>query len=668
MSDAVTRRVAAQQIIAESPRLSFFASPTFMDIIVGTAGHIDHGKTALVKALTGTDADRLPEEKQRGITIDLGFAEMQIDDVRIGFVDVPGHERFVKNMLAGASGIDLVLLVIAADEGVMPQTREHFDICRLLQTATGVIVLTKSDLVDEETLELARLDVAELIEGSFLENAPVFRVSSRTGAGIADLKAGLAEAARKVSRENNIYEPRLAVDRAFSVKGFGAVVTGTLAAGEIEEGNELELLPVRREVRVRGLQTHGKQVKSTRSGQRTAVNLGGITHDEIERGMVLARPGSLTVTQVFDADVEVLADASRALRTRQRVRVHLGTAEVLARLSVLNEIQSIEPGSHGLAQFRLESPVAAAHGDRFIVRSYSPPRTIAGGVVLDPLAHRHRRGDFEHASAMLVELVRPTNVGGNLAESFVKMSGERGLKIDDLRSRSALRPDIISDLIERAVVGGNVVNASGVLIAKPVFERLKATTIDAVEKHHSTDKLSRGLPKELLRERVFKHAGAEVFRAVTAELERAGKIRVEQDVIKVASHEAKLSPDEKIVHDRLSTIYSAAGLEAPKLGDALTQAIMGTSLDQRSARKVFQLFINSGEIVAVTNEYFFSATALRRLATMLADLARSSGDPTIDVAKFKEIAGVSRKYAIPLLEYFDRTHVTRRVGDKRHIL
>ncbi len=639
-----------------------------MDVIVGTAGHIDHGKTALVKALTGVDADRLPEEKQRGITIDLGFAEMKSEDVGIGFVDVPGHERFVKNMLAGASGIDLVLLVIAADEGVMPQTREHFDICRLLHIKSGVVALTKTDLVDDETLELARLDVAELVASSFLKIAPVFPVSSRTGTGIAELKAGLIKAAGKVSRENNIYEPRLAVDRSFSVKGFGAVVTGTLASGEMAEGDQLELLPIGREVRVRGLQTHGKSVKISRAGQRTAVNLGGIAHDEIERGLVLARPGSLALTQVFDADVEVLDDASRALRSRQRVRVHLGTAEVLARVSVLNELEAIEPGSRGLAQFRLEAPVAAAHGDRFIVRSYSPQRTIAGGIVLDPLAHKHRRSDFKNVTSTLVDLAKAFNGDANLAEIFARMSGDRGLTIDELRSRSALRANIVNDLIEHAVADGRVVNADGVLVTKAVFERLQAATVEAVEKHHSVDKLSRGLPKELLRDRVFKRSGPEVFRAVTGELERSGKIQVEQDVMKVASHETRLSPAEQKVHDRLNEIYSNAGLEAPKLDDALVQAATGSGLDQKATRKIFQLFINRGEVVAVTNEYYFSNAALNALTVKLRDVVKASGDPTIDVAKFKDIAGVSRKYAIPLLEYFDRTHVTRRVGDKRQVL
>src|SRR5687768_8848637 len=288
-----------------------------MDIIVGTAGHIDHGKTALVKALTGVDADRLPEEKKRGITIDLGFAELDLGDVRIGFVDVPGHERFVKNMLAGASGIDLVLLVVAADEGVMPQTREHFEICRLLETKTGLIVLTKKDLVDEELLKIVNLEVAELTQNSFLENAPVIPVSAKTGEGIEELKNELKQIAAKIPERKNETIARLPIDRSFSIKGFGAVVTGTLVSGEIRETEELEILPIARKARVRGLQTHGKRVKNARAGQRTAVNLGGIEHAEIERGMILAEGGVLRPTQIFDAQIEVLKDAKKSLKSRQ---------------------------------------------------------------------------------------------------------------------------------------------------------------------------------------------------------------------------------------------------------------------------------------------------------------------------------------------------------------
>jgi selenocysteine-specific elongation factor len=639
-----------------------------MDIIVGTAGHIDHGKTALVKALTGVDADRLPEEKQRGITIDLGFAEMHSDDVRVGFVDVPGHERFVKNMLAGASGIDLVLLVVAADEGVMPQTREHFDICRLLRIRNGVIALTKTDLADDETLDLARLDVAELVHGSFLENSPVFAVSSKTGAGLDDLKAGLIAAVKLVSRESAIHEARLSIDRSFSVKGFGAVVTGTLASGKISEGDELELLPMDRHVRVRGIQTYGDSVRSSDAGQRTAINLAGIGSDEIERGMVLAKPGSLAVTQIFDAEIEVLEDSPRALRPRQRVRVHLGTAEVLARVSILNKDQVIEPGSHGFAQLRLESPVAAAHHDRFIIRSYSPQRTIAGGRVLDPLARKHRQVDFESTASLLTELRNALDTDGNVAEIFVRMSGEKGLRIDDLRSRTAIRNDVLEKLVDKAVAAGLLVDAGGVLIAKDVLDRLRNEALATVEAHHRMDKLSRGLPKETLREKVFRRAAPELFQAVTHSLQQAGSIVVDHDVVKIPSHETKLSPAEKSVYEGLHDIYSNAGLETPKLDDALSQVAIVHGVDQRSVRKIFQLFVDSGQLVAVTGEYYFARSALDVLVEKLRNLSRSSGDPTIDVAKFKEIAGVSRKYAIPLLEYFDRIRVTRRVGDKRQIL
>ena len=637
-----------------------------MDIIVGTAGHIDHGKTALVKALTGVDADRLPEEKQRGITIDLGFAEMHDGDVRIGFVDVPGHERFVKNMLAGASGIDLVLLVIAADEGVMPQTREHFDICRLLRIRNGVVILTKSDIVDPETVELAKFDVAELVSNSFLENAPVFVVSSRTGDGIEELKAGVLRAAREVHRDKDVFEARLSVDRSFSVKGFGAVVTGTLASGEVADGDELELLPSKRKLRVRGVQTHGKAVSTAHAGQRTAVNLAGVEYSDVNRGMVLVAPGTLSVAQVFDAELEVLAEAPRSVRSRQRVRVHIGTAEVLARVAVLNEPHEIEPGSTGFVQFRLEAPIAAAHGDRFIVRSYSPQRTIAGGRVLDPVASRHRRSEMPMLAETLAELSKAADGTANTADVFVRMSAERGARFGDLRSRTGLKSDVLKKLIDDARTRRSIIDAGGVLVSQTPFEKLKAEALAAIEAHHRTDKLSRGLQKETLRERIFRRAEPEVFRAVTGMLELDGKIGSDQDVFKLASHEMEFSPAEKTAFDKLRRIYSDARLEVPKLEDALREAAGG--LDISSTRKVFQVLVQSGEIVAVSVEFYFMTHVLKNLTEKLRHHAVTSGDPVIDVARFKDLAGVSRKYAIPLLEYFDRTRVTRRVGVERQIL
>jgi selenocysteine-specific elongation factor len=639
-----------------------------MDVIVGTAGHIDHGKTALVKALTGVDADRLPEEKQRGITIDLGFAEMEAGDLRIGFVDVPGHERFVKNMLAGASGIDLVLFVVAADEGVMPQTREHFDICRLLGVKSGVIVLTKSDLADDETAELARMDVAELVEGSFLDTAPVFVVSSRTGDGINELKEGLLRAAGEVRRANDLYQTRLAIDRSFSVKGFGAVVTGTLVSGEIAEGDDLVLLPPGRKLRVRGVQTHGRSTSVARAGQRTAVNLAAIDHDELHRGMVLTREGSFVTSLVLDAEVELVADAPRPLRSRQRVRVHLGTTEALARVIVLDETQSIEPGCRGYVQLRLESPVVTAYGDRFILRSYSPQRTVGGGRILDPLAKRHRRRDLEQVTAALENLVATTDDPEKAVEGFVEMAGESGLSLADLSARTALRSNALASAVSRAVGNGSVVDASGILIDRHIFESLANASLAAIEKHHRSDKLSRGLPRETLREQIFRHTLAEVFRAVVDSLERAKKIVLDQDVIKLASHAASLSPAETRVHGQLRDTYDRAGLEVPKLEEALKDAVAGTGLDAKASRKIFQLLVNNGEVVAVSNEFYFSSTVLEDLIAKLRQAAATSGDPMIDVPRFKEIAGVSRKYAIPLLEYFDRTRVTVRVGDKRKVL
>lgn len=639
-----------------------------MDIIVGTAGHIDHGKTALVKALTGVDADRLPEEKQRGITIDLGFAEMHAGDTHFGFVDVPGHERFVKNMLAGASGIDIVMLVIAADEGVMPQTREHFDICRLLRIKSGVIALTKTDLVDDETLEFVRAETAELVKDSFLENAPLFAVSSRNGDGISELKDGLADAARNIRREKEIYEARLPIDRTFSMKGFGAVVTGTLGSGEISEGDELELQPAGLKVRVRGIQTHGNAVAVAHSGQRTAVNLGGVNTEQIERGMVLVAPGTLTVTQIFDAEVEVLADAPAPLRSRQRVRINIGTAEVLARLSIIDDHGTIASGSSGFLQFRLEEPVAAAIGDRFIVRSYSPQRTIAGGRILDPNAQRHRRSGLAKTTSTLNELAAAADGEGNVAEIVISMSGEKGARPSDVRAATRLRSNVISERMSEAVDAHHAIAADDVFVSAEVFEKLRQETVDAVETYHRNDKLSRGLSRETLREQVFRFAAPELFRSVTGALEREGKIVFDQDVFKLASHEAKLSPAETTVRDRLRKIYSDARLEVPKLDDALRDGAASTTLDWAAARKIFQLLLNSGELVPVTQEFYVRADVLQELADKLREFANKSTDRMIDVGKFKEIAGISRKYAIPLLEYYDRSRVTRRVGDKRQIL
>jgi selenocysteine-specific elongation factor len=635
-------------------------------IIVGTAGHIDHGKTSLVRALTGVDADRLPEEKRRGITIDLGFAELDLGDVRIGFVDVPGHERFVKNMLAGAHGIDLVALVIAADEGVMPQTREHFDICRLLETRSGLVIITKTDIVDEDLLALVRAEAEELVAGSFLEGAPVACVSSRTGAGIEELKSTLQRAARSIPERSRSAVARLPVDRAFTMRGFGAVVTGTLVAGEIVEGDEMELLPAAQRVRVRGVQVHGRAVERAQAGQRTAVNLGGVEASAIERGMVLAPVGRLRPTQVMDVALEVLKSAPRPVRSRARVRVHLGAAEVLGRIRVLSRTGEIAPGERGFAQLRLESPVVALPTERFIIRSYSPARTVAGGSVVDSFAAKHRGREAALAGARLASLSGAEDEPARLAY-FIETAGEMGARHAELAARTGWRDEVLNRAILAVVERGEAVDAEGFLISRASFGALAGRSLAEVEAFHRREPLSRGLMRETLRERHFARAAPEIFRAVISHLEKEGALRSEKEIICAASHRLSLSAPDAALRDQLERIYRDTGLEPPTFEEALER--VGSGGARAHGRKILQLLIEGGLLVRIQNELFFHREALDELKGRLKEYgARRETERTIDVAAFKEMAGVSRKYAIPLLEYFDRERITRRAGDKRIIL
>jgi selenocysteine-specific elongation factor len=634
-------------------------------IIIGTAGHIDHGKSSLVQALTGKDPDRLPEEKRRGITIDLGFADLDLGDVRIGFVDVPGHERFVKNMLAGVHGIDAVALVIAVDEGVMPQTREHFDICKLLEVRQGLVVLTKKDLVGEELLSLVRTEAEELVAGSFLQGAPILAVSARTGEGLGDLRESLQQIAGNVPARSSDFVVRLPIDRAFTMKGFGTVVTGTLVAGEIAAGDELELLPAGLRVRARGVQVHGTSVQRAQSGQRTAVNLASMDASDIERGMVLAPIGRIRPTQIVDVRLSVLPSAPRAIRTRSRVRVHIGSAEVLARVRVLNIRGEIPSGETAFAQLRFESPVVALHDDRFIVRSYSPAETIAGGLILDPQAAKHRGRELarthERLSA-LFEGERP----GKLAV-FVASSGDRGLRLSDIASRTGWSDEVLSQLVRKAREG-MIVEAEGVLVARENFERLGRIAVEAVKLHQKREPLSRGLARETLRERHFAHAAPEMFRAVIARLEKDGLLFMQRDMVRASEHGVELSPADTELREKISRAYEKAGLEAPGFDQVLADA--GVSAAHRTyARKILQLLIDNGTLVRVQGEMFFHSQALEHLKQLLRQYAMEhEPERLIDVAKFKELAGVSRKYAIPLLEFLDSEHFTRRAGDKRIIV
>ncbi|MGH9880808.1 MAG: selenocysteine-specific translation elongation factor, partial [Pyrinomonadaceae bacterium] len=569
-------------------------------------------------------------------------------------------------MLAGAHGIDAVALVIAADEGVMPQTREHFDICRLLGIRAGLVVITKADLAEVELIQLVRDEAEELVSGSFLEGTPMITVSAKAGLGLHELKQTMQELALNIPARSSNLVPRLPVDRAFTMRGFGPVVTGTLVSGELGEGDELELLPAALKVRARGIQVHVQSVARALAGQRTAVNLGGVDVAEIQRGMVLAPIGRLRPSQVIDAQLDVLPTAPRALRSRSRVRLHVHAAEVLGRIRVLNETGAIEPGGSGFAQLRLETPVVAVSGERFILRSYSPSQTIAGGQVLEPFANKHRGKDFAQVIARLEVIKEQDN--RTQVSAFVAAAGDTGQQLPDLAARTGWNDKVLAKATTEAVTAGTIVNCDGVLIAPANFDRLCHVTVEEIRSHHKREPLARGLARETLRERHFAHVQPEVFRSVLARLEQQGLLVSEKDVVRARDHSLEVKGADADLRNQLAKIYEQAALEPPSLEEALQQTGL-TKTPQAHGRKILQLLIDGGEVVRLQGELFFHRRALEELKRKL----RKYGDAhepsrAIDVAAFKDLAGVSRKYAIPLLEYLDRERVTRRAGDQRVIL
>lgn len=521
-------------------------------------------------------------------------------------------------------------------------------------------------MVDAELLELVKLDASELVENSFLENAPVIAVSAKTGEGIGELKDAFVGLAAKIPARKNEFVSRLPIDRSFSVKGFGAVVTGTLLSGEIKEANELEILPLEKKVRVRGLQTHGKSASIVRAGQRAAINLGGVDHAEIERGMVLCERDVLRPTQIFDAFIEVLKDAKKGLKSRQRVRAHIGTIEALARVQILNPQGEIAPGEKDFAQMRLEIPIICLPNERFIIRSYSPQITIAGGRVLDNSPSKHRRKDVCKVRDYLQNLIAADEA--KQTKLFLETSDEHGLTFADLQARAGWRKEILQRAIDENVKKKSIVEAENFLIADAPFENLKTKTLAEIENHHRREPLAKGILRETLREKIFAHLPPEIFRTVLKNLESEKKIAAEKDTIRAAAHNLQLSAEEKILRERLEKIYKTARLEVPKLEDALQESIEGTKSNRDAARKIFQLFLNSGEIIKVSEEFYFTKQATDELIIKVKSFADKTSDRLIDVAVFKEIAGVSRKYAIPLLEFFDRKRITQRAGDKRIVL
>ena len=647
-------------------RLSRIINDQMRYVTVGTAGHIDHGKSALVLALTGTDPDRLEEEKRRGITIDLGFAHLDLGEgVRVGFVDVPGHERFVRNMLAGVGGIDLVILVVAADESIKPQTREHFDICKLLEIRQGLVAITKTDLVDGDILELVRLEIQEFVRGSFLEGAMLLPVSAKTGAGLQALKDELRRLALVVTPKAEDLPFRLPIDRAFVMKGFGTVVTGTLVAGRIEKDSEVEIYPSGRRVRVRGIEVHNAPAQAALAGQRTAVNLPGLEAKEISRGMVLAPPGLFQATARLDCRLNLLPD-TRPLKQSARVHFHCHTSEALAEVVLLDR-KELAPGGSAFAHLRLSDPGVFMPGDRFIIRQFSPVTTIGGGSVLDNQPARQRVRDPN-----VVPLLETLEKGDSQArlEWLVRQGGE--VPLSGLASRTGWLPSEVLR-VGRALAAANRLLVLGqppeLLVHEEQFRELAKRVIEQLEKFHVENPLVAGLPKDDLRSRTgargSSHPAAPsnlLFNALLQALAAQGKIDVQGETVRLAGRKVQLTPEEQAAKEQISAAFEKGGLAVPTPPEVLARL----RIDRLRAEKLLQILLREKVLCKVNEELIFHRSTLRKLKELL--LRRKAQSNRINVTLFKEITGLTRKYAIPLLEYLDRERVTRREGDERVIL
>ena len=589
-----------------------------------------------MRALTGIDTDRLEEEKRRGISIELGFAHLG----DLSFVDVPGHERFIKNMLAGATGIDVVLLVIAADESIKPQTREHFDICRLLGIRRGVIALTKSDLVDPDLLELARLEAEEFVAGSFLGGAPVIPVSSTTGAGLDDLRVALERAAAEVAGKDQSRHPRLPVDRSFSIRGHGAVVTGTLIAGTFAVHDEVELYPGGKRARIRGLQVHGSPVERAQAGDRTAVNLAGIESGEALRGMTLGPPGIFQTTTRVDCVFDLLASA-HPLKHRAPVHFHAGTAEVEAEARLIASLDPMKPGSRAHVRFLLREPLLLLPGDRFIVRMFSPVVTIGGGVVLDIAAPpRIKRAELDRR---LTQLETGDRVSLLVAESAF------GMSVAELIARTGLPKIQESDDLVRL--------PEGWIASKQTIEQKILQFRNILRDFHLKNPLKPGLSKEELRSRELPGAPPFLLDAILA---RAKDIAAEGEIVRLASHRVALKEDEEAATAKIEALFRDGGLMVPSTAEVLAKS----GVESARARSLLQILLKNRRLIRVGDDLIFHVSAMDGLRQTLSGRKGAR----FSVPEFKEWTGVSRKYAIPLLEFLDRERVTRRDGDSRIVI
>jgi selenocysteine-specific elongation factor len=629
-------------------------------VIVGTAGHIDHGKSALVKALTGIDPDRLKEEQQRGITIDLGFAHLDLGDVQVGFVDVPGHEKFVKNMLAGVGGIDFVLLVIAADESIMPQTREHFDICRLLGVGAGIVVINKTDLVEPDMLELVREEVEETTRGSFLEKAEVIPVSSKTGEGMDRLKKAIHDLALAVRSRPSDKMLRLPIDRAFSIHGFGTVVTGTLTSGDIQKDQEIELIPGGLIAKVRGLQVHGAMTSRAVAGQRTAVNLQGIDLAQVERGMVITPPNIFRSTQILDVRLMLLPGA-KPLKNLIKVRFHQGTLEVLAKVALLGQ-DVLTPGESAYAQLRLDAPVFCLHGDAFIIRQFSPTITIGGGIILHPNPSKHKSTDKQTLAAL--ERLDREELQGKIPV-LLATDAKRAMNLSELNSLLGLPGQDLVKICSDLAKSGKLVMLPApapILVLPTVVESLKKETLEQISNFHKENTLQKGISREELRKRFYDDLPLEVFRYCLDELVAKKKISILEESVSLYGREVQLSSEGQQIRQMIETLFLKAGYQPPAISDVQNSI----SANPEEIRRILFWMIKEKILVKLSEDLVYHRTTIDSIKTQIK--GKFTPGSKFGVAEFKELFDITRKHAIPLLEYLDREKFTRRIGNDRILL
>ena len=625
-------------------------------VIIGTAGHIDHGKTALVRALTGIDTDTLPEEQARGVTIDIGFAYWKEN---VTLIDVPGHERFVKNMVTGVCTVDIALLVVAADDGVMPQTREHLGILNLLGVRKGLVALTKTDLADPEWVALVAEDLRDLLQGTFLAEAPIVPVSSISGEGIPELRGLLEAEVEQVTERADRGVFRLPVDRVFSSQGFGTIVTGTVLSGAVHPRDTVTLLPADRQVRVRGVQTHGRDVESAGVGARAALNLADVEVADLHRGDILAQPGYFNATYMIDARLDMLPDAPVAMENRTRVHLHLGPREVLARV-ILLEADELNSGESQLVQFRLESPGVAARGDRFVVRRYSPVQTVGGGIVLDTQPPKHRR----HRPEVLAS-IRPLEADDPVLAALARLSSAgaagrtaaemaRDLGVDAGSARSALE-ELVSD--GRAVCDGT---GNGARFAeRESWDGLLVAAEEALAAFHRENPLRPGILREALRPQVPGRPDKAPFERALAHLEEAGRVGRPGAYLALADHRIELSEGQEGIRRRIDEMLASGSAEPPDLAD-LCERIGG---EASSVTDVVDAMQAMGQVVRLEEYLIFHPSAVGQIRQALVAYLKENG--SIGVSAFRDLAGTTRKYAVPLLNHFDASGVTVREGDVR---